>query len=83
MRVDDGIERWKFRGEGIPDLPKGVKTAADGTFSIEVPKHSVTTKPKAPVTITNWNVEGVVIKAKLSGTESVLVPSFFSVDSTQ
>ena len=47
VRVDDGIERWKFRGEGIPDLPQGVKTAADGTFSIEVPKHSVATNYEA------------------------------------
>ena len=47
VRVDDGIERWKFRGEGIPDLPKGVKTAADGTFSIEVPKSSVATNYEA------------------------------------
>ncbi len=41
LRVDDGIKRWKFRGEGIPELPKPVTTAADGTFSIEVPKRSV------------------------------------------
>ena len=33
VRVDDGIERWKFRGEGIPDLPRTVTTADDGTFS--------------------------------------------------
>ena len=43
VRVDDGIERWKFRGEGIPDLPQPVTTVADGTFSIEVPKGSVAT----------------------------------------
>ncbi|MBC8094438.1 MAG: carboxypeptidase regulatory-like domain-containing protein, partial [Akkermansiaceae bacterium] len=47
VRVDDGIERWKFRGEGIPDLPKPVSTAADGTFSIEVPKGSAATNYEA------------------------------------
>ena len=30
VRVEDGIERWKFRGEGIPELPKAVTTTADG-----------------------------------------------------
>ena len=47
VRVDDGAKRWKFRGEGIPDLPKGVTTAADGTFSIVVPKGWVATNYEA------------------------------------
>jgi beta-lactamase regulating signal transducer with metallopeptidase domain len=41
VRVDDGIERWKFRGPAFPDLPRPVKTADDGTFSIDVPKGAV------------------------------------------
>jgi hypothetical protein len=47
VRVDNGIERWKFRGPEFPDLPKPVTTAADGTFSIDVPKHSVATNYEA------------------------------------
>ncbi|TXT32555.1 MAG: hypothetical protein FD138_2044, partial [Planctomycetota bacterium] len=43
VRVDDGIKRWKWSGQGFPDLPRPVTTAADGTFSIDVPKGWVET----------------------------------------